>query len=96
MQLDKQSLNRLMKLNDNQLRTVLAGLLAEYGVDTGKVPLQTMDMSALRAILQAATDEDITRFMQMFGANAANAANASNGQQPLSGGTKTQTGNRRS
>lgn len=96
MQLDKQSLNRLMKLNDNQLRTVLAGLLAEYGVDTGKVPLQTMDMSALRAILQAATDEDITRFMQMFGANAANAANVSNGQQPLSGGTKTQTGNRRS
>jgi hypothetical protein len=26
-----------------------------------------MDMTALRAVLSAATDEDITRFMQMLG-----------------------------
>jgi hypothetical protein len=28
-----------------------------------------MDMTALRAVLSAATDEDITRFVQMFGGN---------------------------
>ena len=67
MQLDKKSLDRLLRLNDDQLRAVLGKLLAEYGVDVSRVPLQQMDMTALRAVLSAATDEDITRFMQMFG-----------------------------
>ena len=67
MQLDKKSLDRLLKLNDDQLRGVLGKLLAEYGVDVSRVPLAQMDMTALRAVLSAATDEDITRFMQMFG-----------------------------
>ena len=53
-------------LNDDQLRMVLGRLLAEYGVDVSRVPLASMDMGALRALLQAATDEDIARFMQMF------------------------------
>ena len=67
MQLDKKSLDRLLKLNDDQLRGVLGKLLAEYGVDVSRVPLQQMDMTALRAVLSAATDEDITRFLQSFG-----------------------------
>ena len=66
MQLDKKSLDRLLKLNDDQLRGVLGKLLTEYG-DVSRVPLAQMDMTALRAVLSAATDEDITRFMQMFG-----------------------------
>ena len=67
MQLDKKSLDRLLKLNDDQLRGVLGKLLAEYGVDVSRIPLAQMDMTALRAVLSAATDEDITRFVQMLG-----------------------------
>ena len=67
MQLDKKSLDRLLKLNDDQLRGVLGKLLSEYGVDVSRVPLQQMDMTALRAVLSAATDEDISRFVQMLG-----------------------------
>ena len=67
MQLDRNSLDRLLRLNDDQLRGVLAKLLVEYGVDVSRVPLQQMDMKALRAVLAAATDEDITRFLQSFG-----------------------------
>lgn len=67
MQLDKKSLDRLLKLNDDQLRMVLTGLLTEYGVDVSRVPLATLDMGALRAILRAATEEDIANFLQAFG-----------------------------
>ncbi len=67
MQLDKKNLDRLLRLNDEQLRGVLGKLLAEYGVDVSRVPLAQMDMGALRAVLQTATDEDIARFTQMFG-----------------------------
>lgn len=67
MQLDQKSLERLLRLNDDQLRGVLGRLLAEYGVDVSRVPLAQMDMTALRAVLSAATDEDISRFFQMLG-----------------------------
>ena len=67
MQLDKRSLERLLALNDDQLRAVLGRLLTEYGVDVGRVPLGQMDMTALRGVLAAATDEDIARLLQSFG-----------------------------
>lgn len=67
MQLDQKSLERLLKLSDDQLRVVLGKLLAEYGVDVSRVPLAQMDMTALRSVLAAATDEDISRFLQSLG-----------------------------
>ena len=70
MQLDRKSLDRLLKLNDDQLRSVLGKLLTEYGVDVSRVPLGQMDMTALRAVLAAATDVDVTRFLQSFGGSS--------------------------
>ena len=66
MQLDKKSLDRLLALNDDQLRAVMRGLLKEYGVDPSVVPLERFDMSKLRAALSAATEEDVKRFMTML------------------------------
>lgn len=67
MQLDKKSLDRLLKLNDDQLRGVIGKLLTEYGVDVSRVPLATLDMSALRAVLQMANAEDISRLLGTLG-----------------------------
>ena len=67
MQLDKKSIDRLLKLNDDQLRTVIGKLLTEYGVDVSRVPLAAMDMSALRAVLQMAGTEDISRLLGSLG-----------------------------
>lgn len=67
MQLDKKSIDRLLKLNDDQLRAVIGKLLTEYGVDITRVPLATMDMSVLRGLLQMASEDDIARLMQAFG-----------------------------
>lgn len=68
MQIDKKTLDRLLKLNDDQLRLLLSRLLAEYGVDPAAVPLAGMDVGKLREVLSSATDEDIGRFMQLLGA----------------------------
>ena len=67
MQLDKKSIDRLLKLNDNQLRAVIGKLLTEYGVDVSRVPLATLDMSALRAVLQMAGEENIASLLQALG-----------------------------
>ena len=81
MQLDKKSLDRLLRLSDDQLRAVLAKLLADYGVDVSRVPLASLDIGALRNVLKAATDEDIGHFLQMFGgANGGGGNGRSSGQ----------------
>lgn len=67
MKIDKKSLDRLVKLNDEQLRRVMAGLLSEYGIDPAAVPLAQFDMGKLRMILQTATEEDITRLLSALG-----------------------------
>lgn len=67
MQLDQKSMERLLKLSDDQMRVVIGKLLTEYGVDVSRVPLATMDMSALRAVLRLAGEEDITRLLQSMG-----------------------------
>ena len=67
MQLDKKSIDRLLKLNDHQLRAVIGKLLTEYGVDVSRVPLDSMDMSALRAVLQMASGDDIARLLGSLG-----------------------------
>lgn len=69
MQLDRNQLNRLLRLDDDQLRAVLGKLLAEYGLNASLFPLASMDMGRLRAVLQSASDEDIARFMSRAGAS---------------------------
>lgn len=66
MPLDKKQIDRLLRLNDDQLRAVLEKLLASYGVDVSRVPLASLDIGALRGLLQNASEQDIERFLQMF------------------------------
>ena len=66
MKLDKKSLDRLLALNDDQLRTVLRGLLKEYGIDPSGIPLDQFDMGKLKSALSGATDEDIQKFTAML------------------------------
>lgn len=66
MQLDKKSLEKLLALNDHQLRRVMGGLLAEYGIDPATVPLEKFDMSRLRSVLASATDDDIQKLTALL------------------------------
>ncbi len=66
MQMDKTQLERLLALDDAKLRSVLRGLLKEYGIDPSSVPLEQFDMGKLRAALSGATEADVQRFMGML------------------------------
>ena len=63
MPLDRKQIDRLLRLDDAQFRAVLEKLLASYGVDTARVPLAALDVSALRALLQNASEQDIERLL---------------------------------
>lgn len=67
MQPDKKMLNRVLALNDDQLRLLIRRLLGQHGLDASSIPLEQLDMNRLREIAAKATDEDIDRFFTLIG-----------------------------
>ena len=59
MKLDRKALNRLLSLNDAQLRAVVNKLANEYHVDISKLSVKEGDMEGLRRALRTATDEEL-------------------------------------
>ena len=59
MKLDRRALDRLLRLNDEQLSAVIEKLTKEYGVDPGEMNINTSNMRALRRTLQNTTDEEL-------------------------------------
>ena len=66
MKLDRKALNRLLSLNDKQLKSVIEKLTREYGVDLSQMNVSTADMAGLRRTLQNTTDEELVRFTQQL------------------------------
>ena len=59
MKLDRKALERLLSLNDAQLRTVLDKLAREYGLDLTPLSIGQGDLEGLRRALRTATDEEL-------------------------------------
>lgn len=61
MQLDRNAINKLLSLNDFQLKIVISRLLKENGIDPSMLNIDTKNMASIRSSLENATDEDIKR-----------------------------------
>lgn len=61
MQLDRNAINKLLSLNDFQLKIVISRLLKENGIDPSMLNIDTKNMASIRRSLENATDEDIKR-----------------------------------
>ena len=67
MKADRNTINALLMLNDEQLRAVIRGMAARSGVDLGELRISENDIAQIRRALKTATDEDIARAMRQFG-----------------------------
>lgn len=61
MQIDRQSLDRLLSLNDKQLGRVIEKLASDNGIDISSLNIDMRNIAAIRGALSSATDEDIAR-----------------------------------
>ena len=77
MQFDREALNRLLSLSDNQLRFVMTKLAAENGVDLSALRISTDDLDGARRVLNSASDEEIGRIAEQI--EAARRARGSRG-----------------
>ena len=66
MNLDQSSIQRLLSLNDTQLRLVLKKLAAENGIDLSGFSLGAAELAHLRSLLGMATPQQIQQLLNQF------------------------------
>lgn len=66
MRLDKRALERLLTLNDEQLKQVIEKLAADSGLNLGALNISTADIARLRTALSGADEGDVTRLAQQL------------------------------
>lgn len=67
LKLDPKAVERLLALNDEQLRKVLLRLAEENGIDLSGSTLPIDDMASVRQVLRMATQEDILKAAAALG-----------------------------
>lgn len=69
MQLDREALNKLLTLNDRQLKLIIQRLAAESGIDPAEFNIDPKSIESIRAALSTASDEDLRRIAEQYEAN---------------------------
>ena len=69
MQIDRNALEKLLSLNDRQLKLVINKLAAESGIDLSGFNIDSKDIESIRKGLSSATDSDIQRVAEMYEQN---------------------------
>ena len=66
MQLDRNALEKLLSLNDRQLKSVIQRLASENGIDLSSFPINPSDIQSVRTALSGATDEDLRKINEQY------------------------------
>lgn len=69
MQIDRSAIDRLLRLNDNQLKAIITRLAAESGIDPAEFNIDPRSIASIRQALGSATDDDLRRVAEQYEAN---------------------------
>jgi len=61
MQLDRNAINRMVSLNDEQLKALIRSLAENTGLDLSSFNISATDVQSIRRALSGATDADLER-----------------------------------
>ena len=61
MQLDRNAINRMLSLNDEQLKSLIRSLAENTGLDLSSFNISATDVQSIRCALSGATDADLER-----------------------------------
>jgi hypothetical protein len=67
MNFNRDALTKLLALDDESLKKVLAEIATEAGVDPSSFNVSSADISKLRSVLSIASNDDIAAFIAQFG-----------------------------
>ena len=69
MEIDRNALNKLLKLNDAQLKAVIRNLAANSGIDPKEFNINVSDVASIRNALNSVSDDDLKQIAQTYEAN---------------------------
>lgn len=69
MQLDRKAINRMLSLNDDQLKSIIRSLADNAGLDLSSFQISANDVESIRRALAGATDADIARAAEQLNRN---------------------------
>ena len=69
MEINRDSINRLLSLNDRQLKSIIQSLAKESGIDPADFNIDSNSIVSIRSALSGASDEDLRRLAEQYEAN---------------------------
>jgi hypothetical protein len=66
MQINREDLDRLLSLNDRQLKTMVSRIIAQSGIDPAQFNIDPDSIRSIRAALSSASDEDLPRIAEQY------------------------------
>lgn len=66
MQINRENLNKLLSLNDRQLKMMITKIAAQGGIDPAQFNIDPSSIQSIRQVLGSATDEDIARIAAQY------------------------------
>ncbi len=72
MQINRESLNKLLSLNDFQLKMMINKLAAQSGIDPAQFNIDPSSIESIRRALSSATDADLELIAKQYAANQVN------------------------
>ena len=75
MQLDRNALDRLLKLGDRQLMAIITKLAKDSGIDPAEFNINPNDISSIRRALSSASDEELNQIASRYESNKKNTSN---------------------
>ena len=69
MQINRENLNKLLSMNDRQLKMIIQHLAIQSGIDPKDFNMDTSSIESIRSALTCATDEDLARIAEQYEKN---------------------------
>ena len=69
MEINRDAVNKLLTLNDKQLKMIIQSLVRDSGIDPSQFNIDTGSISSIRSALSSATDADLKRIAEQYEAN---------------------------
>ena len=69
MQINRENLDKLLSMNDRQLKMIIQHLAVQSGIDPKEFNIDTNSIESIRTALSGATDEDLARIAEQYEKN---------------------------
>ena len=66
MQINRENLDKLLSMNDRQLKMVIQHLAAQSGIDPAQFNIDTNSIESIRKALSSATDDDLRQIAEQY------------------------------